>query len=472
MISDNMGISTGLVKSLEMGLAYQTSVGYGLMGIGYDTNEAGTARYPNLIDQLVTQGLINVKTYSLWLDDQGSNTGSILFGGIDQAKFQGQLKVINIQKDPKLGVYREFLVTMTALSITRQDSTVTSVSGTSLNIVLDSGTSVTYLPSAVVNNLIKALSAFDDTANTGLIYVDCNLLTTQSKSYMTFTFGSVEIRVPIQEMVYSIPKAPPKSPFASTCHFGILAGSPGGPYAFGDTFLRSAYVVYDLDHNQIGLAQTNFRATSSNIYEIPKGAAGIPLLTGAQSSGNPTPTNTVRSSVVAPSLASSDVVPKSFVTDTGTIEDKTTTSTNAGSPTAATGTQTTGVQSSGNPTPTNTVRSSVVAPSLASSDVVPKSFVTDTGTIEDKTTTSTNAGSPTAATGTQTTGVQTTAPVTHTQVATGGSPTSTSSRFNTSVPFSAAVSRTLQASNGDLLIGCLLSASFALLGGFGLVVLG
>ena len=36
----------------------------------------------------------------------------------------------------------------------------------------------------------------------------------------------------------------------------------------GDTFLRSAYVVYDLNQNTISLAQTNFNATGDNIMEI------------------------------------------------------------------------------------------------------------------------------------------------------------------------------------------------------------
>jgi Eukaryotic aspartyl protease len=44
----------------------------------------------------------------------------------------------------------------------------------------------------------------------------------------------------------------------------------------GDTFLRSAYVVYDIGTNQISLAQTDFNATSSNIKEISAGSDGVP----------------------------------------------------------------------------------------------------------------------------------------------------------------------------------------------------
>jgi hypothetical protein len=44
----------------------------------------------------------------------------------------------------------------------------------------------------------------------------------------------------------------------------------------GDTFLRSAYVVYDLSNNQISLAQTDFNSTTSSVKDIASGAGGVP----------------------------------------------------------------------------------------------------------------------------------------------------------------------------------------------------
>ena len=72
----------------------------------------------------------------------------------------------------------------------------------------------------------------------------------------------------------------------------------------GDTFLRSAYVVYDLDNNQISIAPTNFNATSSNIREIttgtnavpdstivPNAVSSIPVVTGGARNGGPSVTS-------------------------------------------------------------------------------------------------------------------------------------------------------------------------------------
>lgn len=51
------------------------------------------------------------------------------------------------------------------------------------------------------------------------------------------------------------------------CFLGIDVESSGN-WILGDSFLRSAYVVYNLDTLSIGLAQTTFNSTSSNVKEI------------------------------------------------------------------------------------------------------------------------------------------------------------------------------------------------------------
>jgi len=57
-----------------MGLGKDTSIGIGIMGIGYNTSEANTFTgngtiYPNLPFAMVDNGLIKSEAYSLWLND-------------------------------------------------------------------------------------------------------------------------------------------------------------------------------------------------------------------------------------------------------------------------------------------------------------------------------------------------------------------------------------------------------------------
>lgn len=284
-ISDNFEIGGSIVSALQIGLALHSTVGVGIMGIGYQTGESVSAknRYPNLVDQLVAQKLINLRAYSLYLDDKETSSGSILFGGIDTEKFIGSLKALPTQKNPQTNTIDAFIVLMTSLSITDKSGTSTWTSSSiSVPVVLDSGTTLTYLPAGLVDTIISQLGAVDDTNYSDLIFVDCDWRTTRANDSLSFGFGGSNgpvIHVPLSELIRTIRGHYPDSPFKSTCDLGIRAADIS-TYILGDTFLRSAYVVYDIDHNQIALAQTNFEAPSSEVHEIPSGASGIPLLSG------------------------------------------------------------------------------------------------------------------------------------------------------------------------------------------------
>jgi hypothetical protein len=77
----------------------------------------------------------------------------------------------------------------------------------------------------------------------------------------------------------------------TACQLGIEAAGDL-PVLFGDTFLRSAYVVYDLDNNRIALAQTDFNATGSNVVAFPSQGAAIPSATSAANEAQVTQTAT------------------------------------------------------------------------------------------------------------------------------------------------------------------------------------
>lgn len=71
---DNFEIGGTTLNSFEMGIATDTTIGTGIMGIGYSNSEAnvdtgnGTV-YANLPLALVDSGAINSAAYSLWLND-------------------------------------------------------------------------------------------------------------------------------------------------------------------------------------------------------------------------------------------------------------------------------------------------------------------------------------------------------------------------------------------------------------------
>lgn len=67
---DTFGIGGVTVEALEMGLAFNTTFNFGIMGISFGIGEGGgTLHYPNLVDRMVNQSNIATHAYSLWLND-------------------------------------------------------------------------------------------------------------------------------------------------------------------------------------------------------------------------------------------------------------------------------------------------------------------------------------------------------------------------------------------------------------------
>ncbi|RAL67478.1 hypothetical protein DID88_008233 [Monilinia fructigena] len=253
-----------------------TSSAEGILGIGYKINEvqvgrAGQSAYDNLPAQMVTDGLIiNSNAYSLWLNDLDASTGSILFGGVDTAQYHGQLETLPIQKES--GYFAEFLITLTEVKL---GETVIA-KDQALAVLLDSGSSLTYLPDAMAEAIYQTVDAQYDSSE-GAAYVPCSLAS--NTSALNFTFTSPTIQVTMDELVIPVTGTDGRqltfTDGTAACLFGI-APAGDGTSVLGDTFIRSAYIVYDLANNEISIAQTNFNTTSTNVVEITTGTTAVP----------------------------------------------------------------------------------------------------------------------------------------------------------------------------------------------------
>lgn len=287
-------------------MAYATYAAYvptGVMGIGFDTNEAitadGSKPYPNFIDVLKSENVISTKAYSLWLNDLESSTGSCLFGGYDTKKFSGNLLTVPIQPDESSGELTSMTVAWTALGITTKSGSQTITSSSFKSpALLDSGTTLSIVPNDIYESLVKFFDATLDQAGDAI--VKCNLL--DDSGTLDFTFGGSDgpvVKVPFSE--FALPATSSTGQQATfndgslACYLGLQGtGSDPtqqDPVILGDTFLRSAYVVYDLDNKQISLAQTVFNATDSNVVEITSASPVASVVSGVTvtqtASGNP-----------------------------------------------------------------------------------------------------------------------------------------------------------------------------------------
>lgn len=274
-MTDTFTIGSTTLATLQFGIGYSSSSGEGILGIGYEINEvqvgrAGKDAYANLPAQMVTDGLISSNAYSLWLNDLDASTGSILFGGVDTAQYHGTLETLPVQKE--YGYYAEFLITLTEVKL----GTLVIAENQAQAVLLDSGSSLTYLPNAMVEAIYEEVGAQYDSTE-GAAYVPCSLA--YNTTALNFTFSTPEIQVTMDELVIPVTSTSGEpltfTDGTAACLFGI-APAGDSTAVLGDTFIRSAYLVYDLDNNEISIAQTNFNATTTNVVEIGTGTTAVP----------------------------------------------------------------------------------------------------------------------------------------------------------------------------------------------------
>jgi hypothetical protein len=284
-ISDVLNIGSTKLTNMTMAAALKlNTAGIGIMGIGFDFSESGAElynfTYPNVIDVLQSEGFINTRAYSLWLDDAAANTGSILFGGVDTDKYHGNLVGLPIQPDSRTNQIESFSVAWTGLSVHGSGNNVDMSPGSPTAAILDSGSTDLLLPDEIASRIFNGVGALID--QTYGAVVPCKI----GNDDLTFSFtfggqGGATVNVPLSELVLPIFTANGGSPTLqngdTACTFGIGAAGQN-PIILGDTFLRSAYVVYDLENKMIGLAQTNInaKAGAGNIQAFSSGATGIP----------------------------------------------------------------------------------------------------------------------------------------------------------------------------------------------------
>jgi len=169
------------------------------------------------------------------------------------------------------------LVIWSSIGVTdKSGSTAIPSSNVPQSALLDSGTSLTVLPPDIFNTLVTYFGAAYN-QELEAYEVNCNL------GYGTLDFGFGDASGPVIGVPFSelaIPVTDTNGNIVTNngspvCQLGLDVDSDGSGVIFGDTFLRSAYVVYDLTRKQIAIGQTKFNVTTSNVKAINAGNGNL-----------------------------------------------------------------------------------------------------------------------------------------------------------------------------------------------------
>lgn len=256
-VTDTLSVGPVTLTNFQFAVADKAIGGTAVFGISLEGSESlnhgQEPEYANFPVALKQQGFIDRIVYSLYLEQADSPQGTFLLGGIDYAKFQGQLNILKLQNA------NAFQVQYNSIGINGAGPF-----GQPQVAILDSGTSYTFLPNEVFYSIYNQVGLSNQVnENTGLNYVDCNTHVT-----LAFDFGNgAVINVDSSELVLKLSSILGDNS-AQGCVFGVSTNeNTHGITLLGDTFLRSAYVVYDLENKEVGIAQAVY-TDKSNVQPV------------------------------------------------------------------------------------------------------------------------------------------------------------------------------------------------------------
>lgn len=205
---------------------------YGVFGIADKSLEASADddennTYENLPSVLKSQGLTKSVSYSIYLND---HDGEIVFGAFDTSRFLGKVKVFDI--DTKSGFRVPF-----------------AINGLYQIAELNCGSGLSYLDNNIVYEIATGFGAvWDDDERAFKV-------SKRPKGDLDFNFYGMHITMPNCELWHRY-RSDGDSHFYY--YFTILPNLlSGGFNMLGENFLRSAYVIYDLEHEQVAIGPSN-----------------------------------------------------------------------------------------------------------------------------------------------------------------------------------------------------------------------
>jgi len=214
----------------------------GLLGLGFKS--ISQYQIPTPFESMIDQKLIDEPVFAFYLQQDASQTGELILGGIDKSHYTGELVDVPLTSE-----------TYWAVSLDAMKYGGSSVVSSPMKAIIDSGTSLLAGPKDAVAALAKQAGA---KLVAGKEYtIDCSKKS--SLPDLTVTLGGKDFTLSPDDYVLSI---------SGQCLFammGIDVPAPNGPlWIMGDVFMRKYYCVFDYGNKKMRIG----RAAARNIEVV------------------------------------------------------------------------------------------------------------------------------------------------------------------------------------------------------------
>jgi hypothetical protein len=219
-------------------------IGFGPVDLTEDTvSNANTV--PTFMDNLYSQGSISSEVLGVYFKpESGSDTadtnGELTLGGVDSSKYTGTLTYFSKLASGDASYYWGISIA----GFTYGSTSLGSASG-----IVDTGTTLIYIPTSAYNKFLSAAGGKTDSSS-GLA-----IFSTKPTSNFGIKFGST---------TYTLTPAQYLVPTAQYSYYGLTSGkyyawindggSSGVNTIIGQKFLENYYSVFDTTNSRIGFA--------------------------------------------------------------------------------------------------------------------------------------------------------------------------------------------------------------------------
>lgn len=253
----------------------------GILGIGYPELTSSEHAYDPFVFSLAKRGLIPQPLFSIYMGsiyDDGW-AGEIIFGGIDESKYNGQLLYAPVARLGGLGsshsFYAYWMVYGQAIRVLDNNANdspplMNERFSDTRGVIIDTGTTLTYMAPALAEQIVLAVAGSNNNvildATSGIFIINCDLKKTDRRvefgigSHLRAQSSLMRISLAARDLI--IPLDSDSLDDAELCMFGIAPWvgdstaslSTSSMILVGDSILRSLYLVFDMDRNRIGFA--------------------------------------------------------------------------------------------------------------------------------------------------------------------------------------------------------------------------
>lgn len=234
-------------------------------GVKLNKNTTKAFEYDNFPYLLKAQRIIKRVAYSLFLNTETKNGSSILFGAVDKSQFSGKLTTVPILRNSSFNFINQIKVDDFVISILGVGFVNKKGKGTTFNTqtqaaLIDTSYTGITLPKEIAEIIAKKFNATFN-KETDNYKLKCPNREKSEHSSFVFNIGGVNFFTKLSNFIV-------RSDEHDHCFLDVTYNKEKSTI-LGNAFLKSLYVLFDLESYEMSFAQANLDPKAKSIVTLP-----------------------------------------------------------------------------------------------------------------------------------------------------------------------------------------------------------